>query len=85
MGDLTLATKWDRGQLKKQVGSVLNDVQTVSDTAFAELVLGLTLEEILEPLDRIQNPGEAHVDTMLVAKSSLSLSCPLLSITWLAS
>jgi hypothetical protein len=65
LGDLTLATKWDRVQLKKQVGSVLNDVQTVSDTAFAELVLGLTLEEILEPLDRIQNPGEAHVDTML--------------------
>ena len=52
-------TKWDRGQLKKRVGLVLNDVRTVSDTA--ELVSGLTLEEILEPLDGTQNPGEARM------------------------
>lgn len=52
-------SKWDRGQLKRRVGLVLNDVRTVSDTA--ELVSGLTLEEILEPMDGVHNPGEPHV------------------------
>ena len=51
-------SKWDRDQLKKRVGLVLNDVRTVSDTA--ELVSGLTLEEILEPMDGVHNPGEPH-------------------------
>ncbi len=51
-------SKWDRAQLKRRVGLVLNDVRTVSDTA--ELVSGLTLEEILEPMDGIHNPGEPH-------------------------
>jgi len=52
-------SKWDRAQLKRRVGLVLNDVRTVSDTA--ELVSGLTLEEILEPMDGMHNPGEPHV------------------------
>jgi energy-coupling factor transporter ATP-binding protein EcfA2 len=42
------ASKWDRNQLKKRVGVLLNDVRTVSD--YASLMAGCTLEEILEPV-----------------------------------
>lgn len=70
-------TKWDRRQLKKRVGLVLNDVRTVSDTA--ELVSGLTLEEILEPLDGTQNPGEARMlnsDEKSAISLALQVSMP---------
>jgi len=40
--------KWDRMQLRKRLGLVLNDVRTVGDTA--ELFSGCSLEEILEPI-----------------------------------
>jgi ABC-type protease/lipase transport system fused ATPase/permease subunit len=52
-------TKWDRGQIKKRLGLVLNDVRSVSATA--DLFSGLTLEEILEPLDVVHQPGEPHI------------------------
>jgi ABC-type protease/lipase transport system fused ATPase/permease subunit len=52
-------TKWDRGQIKKRLGLVLNDVRSVSATA--DLFSGLTLEEILEPLDGVHQPGEPHI------------------------
>ena len=41
-------SKWDRNQLQKRVGVLLNDVRTVSD--YASLMAGCTLEEILEPV-----------------------------------
>jgi ABC-type multidrug transport system fused ATPase/permease subunit len=41
-------SKWDRIQLQRRVGVLLNDVRTVSD--YASLVTGCTLEEILEPI-----------------------------------
>jgi ABC-type multidrug transport system fused ATPase/permease subunit len=53
--------KWDRGQIKKRLGLVLNDVRSVSATA--DLFSGLTLEEILEPLDGVHQPGEPHILT----------------------
>ena len=52
-------SKWDRCQIKKRLGLVLNDVRSVSDTAV--LFSGLTLEEILEPLDGVHHPGESHM------------------------
>jgi hypothetical protein len=51
-------TKWDRGQLKRRLGLVLNDVRTVADSA--ELLSGLTLEEILEPSDALQVVDPSH-------------------------
>jgi hypothetical protein len=45
--------------MKKRLGLVLNDVRSVSDTAV--LFSGLTLEEILEPLDGVHHPGESHM------------------------
>ncbi|KAL3797852.1 hypothetical protein HJC23_006890 [Cyclotella cryptica] len=49
-------SKWDRGQLQRRVGVLLNDVRTVSD--YASLVTGCTLEEILEPIPLVGgSPG----------------------------
>ena len=42
-------TKWDKVQLKRKVGILLNDLGTLADTA--QLFSGLMLEAILEPYD----------------------------------
>jgi ABC-type multidrug transport system fused ATPase/permease subunit len=73
-------SKWDRNQLKKRVGVLLNDVRTVSD--YASLMAGCTLEEILEPVLEGGRAGPKERNSMSVAmKVSLRLSAAVL--TWL--
>jgi len=58
-GSVTVAgldlSKWDKRQLQKRVGVLLNDVRTVSD--YASLMAGCTLEEILEPVVPLEGGG----------------------------
>lgn len=50
--------KWDKTQLKRRVGMMLNDVRTTADTA--QVLSGLTLEEILEPSDGLRTLDPSH-------------------------
>jgi len=79
VGNLDVA-KWDRNMLKKRVGLLLNDVRTMSDTA--QLWTGLTLEEILEPLDGLRspshNPGAGERACMILALKITGLYTSLL-------
>ena len=54
LGGLDIS-KWDRNVVKRRLGLLLSDVRTVSD--IANLVSGLTLEEILEPIDPSRRKG----------------------------
>jgi len=51
-------SKWDRPQLKKRLGVVLNDVRTVAD--MARVFGGVALEEILEPVDGLKSADPSH-------------------------
>jgi ABC-type multidrug transport system fused ATPase/permease subunit len=51
-------TKWDSNQLRKRVGIILNDVRSVSDTA--QILTGLSMEEILDPRDGLRNLDPSH-------------------------
>jgi ABC-type multidrug transport system fused ATPase/permease subunit len=74
--------KWDKTQLKKRVGLMLNDVRTAADSA--QVLSGLTLEEILEPsdglrtLDPSRNPGATERASMMVALKITGLYSSLL-------
>ena len=63
--------KWDRAQLKRKVGIFLNDVRSFAD--FAQLSSGLTLGEILTP---IQSNGKStqHAVDFAVQLSGISSS-----------
>lgn len=75
-------TKWDPNQLKKRLGLFLTDVRTVSDTA--QVVSGLTLEEILEPSDGLRvvdashSPGVSERSCMMLALKLTGLYTTLL-------
>jgi ABC-type multidrug transport system fused ATPase/permease subunit len=51
-------SKWDNRQLKGRVGIALNDVRSMSDTA--QILSGLSLEEILDPCTGIRNLDLSH-------------------------
>ena len=75
-GSINLAgvdtSKWDRNQLKKRVGVLLNDVRTVSD--YASLMAGCTLEEILEPVLEGGRVGPKERNSMSAAMKVSSTS-----------
>ena len=75
-GSINLAgvdtSKWDRNQLQKRVGVLLNDVRTVSD--YASLMAGCTLEEILEPVLEGGRAGPKERNSMSVAMKVSSTS-----------
>ena len=58
-------SKWDRKQLHKRVGVVLNDVRIVSD--YASLLSGCSLEEILEPIQEGDRAGPKNQNSLSVA------------------
>ena len=73
------ATKWDRSELKKQLGLLLIDVRTISDNA--EFMSGFTLEEILEPMDGLlsaQSSQTRQRSAMNIALDMTGLSSSLL-------
>jgi ABC-type multidrug transport system fused ATPase/permease subunit len=51
-------TKWESNQLRKRVGILLNDVRSVGDTA--QILTGLSMEEILDPRDGLRNLEPSH-------------------------
>ena len=74
------ATKWDRSELKKRIGLLLNDVRTISDNA--EFMSGFTLEEILEPMDGLLNAQISQTrqrSAVNIALDMTGLSTSLLS------
>jgi ABC-type bacteriocin/lantibiotic exporter with double-glycine peptidase domain len=58
-------TKWDRRQLQKRVGVLLNDVRIMSD--YASLLSGCSLEEILEPIQEGGCAGPKNLNSLSVA------------------
>lgn len=74
--------KWDKIQLKRRTGILLNDVRTASDTA--QVLSGLTLEEVLEPADGLRtldpshNPGASERACMTLALKITGLYSTLL-------
>ena len=58
-------SKWDRKQLHKRVGVVLNDVRIVSD--YASLLSGCSLEEIMEPIQEGDRAGPKNHNSLSVA------------------
>jgi ABC-type multidrug transport system fused ATPase/permease subunit len=87
LGGIDIA-KWDRNLVRRRLGVLLSDVRTVAD--MANLFSGLTLEEILEPVDFSKginpshklNPGEKSA-MVLALKVSRIDSLPLfLSLYW---
>ena len=66
-------TRWDKKKLKRNLGLVLNDVRTLSDTA--ELFSGLTLLEILDPTNGSGGgPGSPSHNAMNIALQVTGLS-----------
>ena len=66
-------TRWDKKKLKRNLGLVLNDVRTLSDTA--ELFSGLTLQEILDPTNGSGGgPGSPSHNAMKIALQVTGLS-----------
>ena len=57
VGGLEVA-KWDHNLLKRRLGLSLSDVRSVSDTA--QILSGLSLEEILDPCDGLRNLDPSH-------------------------
>jgi ABC-type multidrug transport system fused ATPase/permease subunit len=76
------SSKWSRSQLKSRAGVILNDIRSTSD--FAQVSSGLTLEEILEPIDGLrlgQGPhatGSNEKASMLLALKMTGLYSTLL-------
>ena len=64
-GSVTLGgldvTKWDAPSLQNRVGVLLRDA--CSTTAMAEVLSGMSLEEILDPYDGLQSVGPSHSPT----------------------
>lgn len=75
-------TKWDNGQLKHRLGIFLNDVRSVCDTA--QILTGMSLEEILDPspgirnLDTSHSAGPSERAAMMLALKITGLSSTLL-------
>mmetsp|Transcript_5349 Transcript_5349/g.9282 ORF Transcript_5349/g.9282 Transcript_5349/m.9282 type:complete len:242 (-) Transcript_5349:24-749(-) len=72
-------SRWDSTLLKKRIGLVLNDVRTITDTA--EFLSGLTIEEILDPMDgplQTSSPGSREHHAMNTALQMVGLSSSLL-------
>lgn len=75
-------TKWDNNMLKRRLGVFLNDVRSISDTA--QMLSGLSLEEILDPCDGLRNldpshnPGSAEKSAMMLALKLTGLYSTLL-------
>ena len=65
--------KWDRAQLKRKVGIFLNDVRSLAD--FAQLSSGMTLEDILKP---IQSSGKSTSSAVDFAVQLSGISSSLL-------
>jgi ABC-type multidrug transport system fused ATPase/permease subunit len=57
LGGIDIA-KWDRNLVRRRLGVLLSDVRTVAD--MANLFSGLTLEEILEPVDFSKGINPSH-------------------------
>lgn len=57
LGGIDIA-KWDRSLVLRRLGVLLSDVRTVAD--MANLFSGLTLEEILEPVDFSKGINPSH-------------------------
>jgi len=51
--------RWDKPQLNRRLGLLLNDVRTVADSA--KVLSGLSLEELLEPSSEMRVLDPAHV------------------------
>ena len=71
-GSITLGgldvSKWDPSVVKRRLGLLLSDIRTVSD--IASLVSGLTLEEILEPIDATRRKGINPSNRLSAAEKS---------------
>jgi len=69
-------TKWDKMQLKQKVGILLNDIRTLADTS--HLFSGLTLKEILEPINTKAVSSDARRNAVEIAMQITGLSDSLL-------
>jgi len=75
-------SKWDNNLLKRRLGVSLSDVRSVSDTA--QILSGLSLEEILDPcdglrnLDPTHNPGPSEKSAMMLGLKLTGLYSTLL-------
>lgn len=78
-GGLDVKT-WDKNLLRKRVGVLLNDVRSTSD--FAQVLSGLSLEEILYPCIGLPGfgdaPGERERSAMILALQLTGLYTSLL-------
>jgi len=68
--------KWNKEQLKRRVGVLLNDVRTSADTS--QLFSGLSLEKILEPIDTKPISPVAQEAAVRIAMQMSGLSDTLL-------
>ena len=67
-------SKWDHKMLKRRLGILLSDVRMIADSA--SLFSGWTMEEILEPVDGLQNNNNNPMERSLSSaeKSSMLLA-----------
>ena len=75
-------SKWNNNMLKRKLGLFLSGVRSISDTA--QVLSGLSLEEILAPCDGLRtldpshNPGPAEKSAMMMALKLTGLYSTLL-------